>query len=319
MFILAPARLIMSISDQVARNNKMKNVHPGLPDFDYVRPKTLEDASQFLASHEGDSRPFLGGTDTFIRMRDGEVNEKYLVDVKKLEGLDEISFDTSTGLTVGAAVSMNQVSAFPEVKEYYPVLAEAIDSVASYQLRTRATVIGNICNASPAGDTIGVCLLLDGELNVYGIDGERKEPLKTFFLGPGQTVLKTGDIVTSLQLPVPPRGAAGKYLKHGRNKRGDLSIVGVAVIGYPDEEIESGFRFKLALTSVASVPLVVEEVEEFLAGTKIDEESFTEAARIAMDVCDPIDDVRSSARYRRMMVRNLSRRAMTEVWGVVSQ
>jgi carbon-monoxide dehydrogenase medium subunit len=291
----------------------MSDAHPGLPEFDYLKPESLADASQFMVEHAGEARVLLGGTDMFVRIRDGVWKEKYVVDVKGLEGMNDISFDPSSGLTVGAAVSMNRVSAFPAVKEHYDVLAQAVDSVASYQLRTRATIVGNICNASPAGDTIGACLLLDGVLNVHGVDGVRQEPLSSFFVGPGDTVLDLGDIVTSIRLPEPSEDLVGVYMKHGRNKASDLSIVGVTAIGYPDTSLSSGHRIRLALASVAPTPLVVDEVETIFSEKPMNEETIEEAARAAMEAAKPIDDVRSSARYRKMMTRNLSRRALLEI------
>jgi len=292
----------------------MINAHPTLPEFEYIKPGTLREASLFLASHIDQARPLLGGTDILVRLRDGVWQDKFLVDIKILDGMDELSYDPANGLTIGAAVNMNQVIAYQAVKEGYPVLAEAASSVASYQLRTRATIVGNICNASPAGDTIGACLLLGGVLNVHGVAGERQEPLETFFIGPGETVLKPGDIVTSLHIPVPAPGLAGIYTKLGRNKASDLSIVGVTVVGFPDAGSSSGFRVKLALASVAPVPLVVEGVEAILSGNRITAITLAEAAQAAMDACTPIDDLRASARYRKMMVRNLSLKALSAVW-----
>jgi carbon-monoxide dehydrogenase medium subunit len=288
--------------------------HPGLPEFDYIRPQSLIEASQFLASHWGEARPLMGGTDVFVRMRDGIWNDKYLVDVKSLDGMNEISYDPVEGLLIGAAVSMNRVIGSRMVGEKYPVLVQASNSCASYQLRTRATIAGNICNASPAGDTIGACILLGGMLNVHGVDGARQESLSNFFLGPGKTKLRAGDIVTSIGLQVPSKGMAGKYFKLGRNKISDLAIVGVTVVGWPDDDLPSGFRIRLALASVAPVPLVVERVEAMLAESEINEQVIAGAAQAAMLACDPIDDVRASARYRTLMVRNLSAKALTEVW-----
>lgn len=287
---------------------------PGLPEFDYVKPASLAEASQFLAEHAGQARPFMGGTDVFVRMRDGVWKEKYVVDVKGLDGMDELTFDPAGGLTIGASVTMNRVIASPEVNEHYSLLAEAAHTVASYQLRTRATIVGNICNASPAGDTIGACLVLGGILRVHGVDGPREEPLSTFFLGPGQTALKPGDIVTAIRFPAPPQGYATRYIKLGRNAIGDLAIIGVTALGYPDGGVRSGYRFRLALASVAPVPLAPIQAEAVLAGKPIAQATIAEAAQAAMDACTPIDDVRGSARYRKLMVRNLTRRAVTEVW-----
>lgn len=290
------------------------DAHPALPEFDYVKPSSLAEASQFLAEHSGEARTMLGGTDVFVRMRDGAWKDKYLVDVKGLERLNEIGFDPAEGLYLGAAVNMNRVIGFPAVRSHYPVLAEAAESCASYQIRTRATIVGNICNASPAGDTIGACLLLDGVLDVHGTMGKRTEPLSTLFLGPGSTKLRAGDIVTAIRFPLAAEGLAGKYIKHGRNKISDLAIVGVTVVGNPDRTRSSGFRLRLALASVSPVPLVVDEVEAILSKKPIDAESIEEAGEAAMRACQPIDDVRGGGRYRRLMVRNLSIRALTEVW-----
>ncbi len=292
----------------------MHNPTPGLPEFDYVIPASLAEASQFLAEHQGEARPFMGGTDTFVRMRDGFWKEKYIVDIKKLEGLKEITFDPASGLTIGAAVNMNKVAESAVIKANYPLLAEAAKTVASYQLRSRATIVGNICNASPAGDTLGACILLGGVLKVHGVDGERDEPLSSFFVGPGKSVLKPGDIATAIKFPLPPQGAVGKYIKLGRNSLSDLAIVGVTALGYPDAEVPSGYRFKVALASVAPVPLQVSQVEEVLSSQPVTADVIAQAAQATMDACNPIDDVRGSARYRKFMVRNLSKRALTAVW-----
>lgn len=288
--------------------------YPKLPEFTYIKPATAVEASQFLASHPMDARPFLGGTDLFVQMRDRAVETKYLVNVKGIPGMNDISYDTNHGLTIGAAVNMNQVIASPPVKEHYLLLSEAAQSVAGFQLRSRATIVGNICNASPAGDTIGACMLLDGVLNVHGLEGVRKEPLKTFFQGPGSTKLNPGDVVLSIEFPIPAKGMKGRYIKLGRNRLSDLAIVGVTAVGYPDDTKVSGYCFQLALASVAPVPLLVDQVEEILGEQPVDGERLSLAASAAQNACSPIDDVRGSARYRRYMVRNLSLSALRQVW-----
>ncbi len=292
---------------------------PGLPEFDYIKPASLAEASQFLAQHAGQARPFSGGTDTFVRMRDGVWKEKYVVDIKHLEGTDTLSFDPQNGLRIGASINMNRVIASSEVNQHYPVLVQAARSVASHQLRSRATIVGNICNASPAGDTIGACLVLDGTLHVHGIDGPRTESLNTFFVGPGQTVLKPGDIITAITFPPPPPNYAAKYIKLGRNQLGDLAIVGVTVLGHPDSNAPSGYRFRLALASVGPVPLVPAQAEAVLVDSPITAETIAQAAQAAMEACTPIDDTRGSARYRKLMVRNLTQKAVTEIWEAIRE
>ena len=292
----------------------MLNPLHGLPPFDYIKPESLEEASTYLSSNHPYAAPFSGGTDIFVKLRGQFSQYKFLVDIKQLPGMGEIQFDEVDGLVIGAAVNMNRVIHSPVINHYYPVLTNACANVASYQLRTRATIIGNICNASPAGDTIGACLLLNGVLNSYHHAGGRQIPLADFFSAPGETILKPGEIVTSIQLSVPPAGMIGTYIKLGRNAIGDLAIVGVTVVGYPDENSASGFQLKLALASVFPTPLVVNQVNDLLSTSPISEELIQECGEISMNASNPVDDVRASARYRKYMVRNLTVKAISKVW-----
>jgi CO/xanthine dehydrogenase FAD-binding subunit len=291
----------------------MENSSPGLPSFDYIKPNSMTDASQFLSAHPGEARPLLGGTDIFVRMRDGHWHDRYLIDLKDLPGMKQLSYDPQKGLSIGAAVSMNALTAFGPAQKYYSVLVQAAQSVASYPLRNRATIVGNICNASPAADTTGACLLLDGELEVFSGESTHRQALCSFFTAPGETLLQPSDIVTRLILPPPPQGLVGVYIKLGRNKASDLAIVGVTAIGYPDHNNPSGFHCRLALASVAPTPLVVHAVEDYLARAPFVEASFHQAAQIAMQACAPIDDTRSSAKYRSLMVRNLAYQALEQI------
>jgi len=308
------------------------NAHPELPEFEYIRPGSLWDASRFLLEHVGEARPLLGGTDVFVRMRDGVWKERFLVDIKDLDRLKRVQFDEVSGLRIGAGVNMNAVIASQEVQTGYSLLAQACRAVASYQLRSRATIAGNICNASPAGDTIGACQVMDARLEIYNAgqngshsqrsevsndpseNGFREESLSGFFLGPGSTVLQTGDIVTAILFPVHRKDATGKYIKLGRNNWSDLSIVGVTVYAYQNSELMSGYRFRIALASVAPVPLLVSSVEEFLAEHPPGDTAFLQAAKLAQEECAPIDDVRGSARYRREMVFRLAYKGLQDVW-----
>jgi carbon-monoxide dehydrogenase medium subunit len=286
---------------------------PGLPEFDYLKPASLAEASRVLAEHDGRARPFMGGTDIFVRMRDGFVRPELLVDVKHLPGMRGVLYDEQGGLTIGAATTLNEIVRHPDVQTCYPLLAEAANSVASYQIRNRASLGGNLCNASPAADTAPAALLLEASLVLYGPGGEREIPSGEFFLGPGATAMRPGELVIAIRFPVPPSGGAGKYLKLGRNKAGDLAIAGVAVLGFRNGGA-SGYSFRIGLASVAPVPLRVSEAEEALAANGPTEEAFALAAEKAMEAATPIDDVRASAAYRKAMVRALTLRALCEVW-----
>ncbi len=304
---------------------------PGLPSFDYVRAGTPKEVIGLLEKHGEAARLLMGGTDTFVRMRDGFIRPRFVVDVKHLPGMRDILYDEQAGLTIGAAATMNQVARHPDVQAHYPLLAEAANSVASYQVRNRATLGGNLCNGSPAADTAPAALVLEGRIVLHGPDpstdpsgfpkpegskrGEREIPAGEFFLGPGKTAMQASELMTAIRFPTPPAGSAGRYLKLGRNKIGDLSIVGVAVFGFPDGTTPSGYRFRIGLASVAPVPLRALEAEELLAANSPGEETFALAAEKAMEAATPIDDVRASAAYRKAMVRNLTLRGLRDIWG----
>jgi CO/xanthine dehydrogenase FAD-binding subunit len=173
---------------------------------------------------------------------------------------------------------------------------------------------GNLCNASPAADTAPAALVLEANMIVQGRRGEYPIPITTFFLGPGKTALKPGEFVLRIEIPPAPKGAVSRYMKLGRNALGDLAIVGVAVLGYPDKTAKSGYRFRIALASVAPTPIRVPEAEAILAASPVTSNLIETAATAAMETAKPIDDVRSSAAYRKAMVKNLTKRAVTEVW-----
>jgi carbon-monoxide dehydrogenase medium subunit len=249
-----------------------------------------------------------------------------VVDVKHLPGMRDVLYDEGTGLTVGAAVTMNELARHPEVRAHYPLLAQAAETVASYQIRNRATIGGNLCNASPCADTSPATLALEAEFVLYGPDPstsyvrsasgrhrERIVPAAEFFVSPGQTVLRAGEFMTAIRFPPLPSACAGRYLKLGRCRSGDLSLVGVAVLGYPNG-IAAGYEFRVGLGSVAPTPLRAAEAEAFLAGSPPGEETFRQAAERAMAAASPITDVRGTAGYQKAMVRTLALRGLREVW-----
>jgi carbon-monoxide dehydrogenase medium subunit len=291
----------------------MRDVSPGLPEFDYIRAESIEQVSELLKNGK-DARLLLGGTDVFVQMRDGAISSGLLIDVKHLPGLNAIKHSRDGSLTIGAAVNLNTIAINEDVVKSFAPLAEAARSVGSYQLRSRATMGGNLCNASPAADTAPAALVLESILVARGADGERRIPAQEFFTGPGQNALKDEEFITCIEIPFPPKGSAGRYLKLGRNAEGDLAIVGVAVLGYADSDAPSGYRFRMALSSVAPTPIRVPDAERILEADKISEETIAAAADAARRTAKPIDDVRSSASYRSAMVEVFARRALQAVW-----
>jgi carbon-monoxide dehydrogenase medium subunit len=254
----------------------------------------------------------MGGTDLLPQMRDGVVRPKIVVDLKGLPGIHQVTLDAG-GLTIGAAATMNQVARDPDVLAHFPALAQAANSVASFQIRNRATIGGNLCNASPCADTSPAVLAYEGEMIVSGAGRSHFLPVDEFFVVPGKTALDSNEFLEAIRFPYPPSGGAGVYHKLGRNKRGDLAVVGVAVTGWPDPSTRSGFRFRIALGSVAPTPLRVPAAEEILADEPFGEVSVTAAADKAMAAASPISDVRAGASYQTKMVRTLVIRAIREV------
>ena len=291
---------------------------PGLPAFDYVRASTSDQAIDLLQEYGPAAKLLMGGTDLFPGLRDGAFRPRVVIDVKHLPGLRDLTYDEGTGLSIGAAVTMNRLAAHPDVQAHYPLLAEAANTVASYQIRNRATLGGNLCNASPCADTSPATLLLGAEFLLCGPDGERSVPAGEFFVGPGQTVLQPGELMTAIRIPPPPARAAARYLKLGRCKSGDLSLVGVAVLGFP-AGTASGVRFYIGLGSVAPVPLRALEAENLLAEHTPGEQTFALAAKAAADMSRPITDVRGSAGYQQAMVRTLTLRGLRAVWAQIQE
>ncbi len=286
---------------------------PGLPSFDYVRASTSDQVISLLREHGGAARLLMGGTDLFPNLREGLYRPRVVIDVKHLPGLRDIVYDKERGLIVGAAVTMNELACHPNELANYPLLAEAASTVASYQIRNRATLGGNLCNASPCADTSPATLVLEALFVLYGPEGERSVPAGEFFLGPGQTALQEGEWMAAIHFPSPPAQVAARYLKLGRCKSGDLSLVGVAILGFPDTTA-SGYTFRIGLGSVAPTPIRVPAAEEVVSSQPPCEETFARAAEKAMAACSPITDVRGSADYQRAMVRTLTLRGLRDVW-----
>jgi CO/xanthine dehydrogenase FAD-binding subunit len=284
---------------------------PGLPPFQYIRARDPAEVCQVLEG--GGARLLMGGTDLFPQMREGRIRPRVVIDVKQLPGMAELWQDDGT-LVCGSAVTMNELARDAIVAVRYAALSDAAGSVGSYQLRNRATVGGNICNASPCADTAPAIALFDATLELVGRDGHRSVAAGDFFVGPGHTSLAADEYLQAIRLPAPPAGCKSCYLKLGRNRLGDLSLVGVAAMGFPDPGSPSGFRFRLALGSVAPIPLRVPAAEELLAISPPGEAAFTAAAEAAMEAAMPISDVRAGDEYQRQMVRVLTLRALRRLW-----
>jgi CO/xanthine dehydrogenase FAD-binding subunit len=287
---------------------------PGLPDFEYIKAETFQDVFDWMKEKGDDLKLLMGGTDLFIQMRDRGEGPSFLLDIKGLPGMQEISFDKKKGLILGAAVTLNSLASHPNLVKYFSVLCEAADTVGNYQLRNLATLGGNICNASPSADMSPAALIYEGKVVVESPSGEREISLEQFWIGPGKTALEKDEFLKRIHFPTPPEKAVGCYLKLGRSKMGDLAIVGVAVLAIPEPTLPAGIRFRIGINSTAPTAYRVPSVEEFLAQNPISDEILYKAAEMAMDISAPIEDQRATAIYQKKMVRNLVYKGLKEAW-----
>lgn len=291
---------------------------PNLPQFDYIRAAGAGEVVAILKEYGAGARLLMGGTDLFSKIRAGAASPKLVVDVKYLPGMCDIAMDEKKGLTIGAAASMNQIASHPDVLAHYKILAEAATSVASYQIRNRATIGGNLCNASPCADITPATLVMDGRFVIYGESGFREISANEFHKGPGKTILGASDFLTAIKFPILPFGSVGRYYKIGRNKIGDLSIVSIGILAYPDKKSKSGFRFRIALGSVGPVVFRASRAERYLEEFPLEDAIFAKAAELAREASLPITDVRAGAEYRREMVKNLTFQGLQEVFSELS-
>jgi aerobic carbon-monoxide dehydrogenase medium subunit len=274
--------------------------------FEYFEPRTLSEASDLLLQHASGSL-LNGGTDLLVEIKEHLRAPTCLINIKRIPGMDGLSAGPD-GMQLGATVTARTVEISPLVLSSYSSLAQAASELGSIQVRHRATVIGNICRASPSADTLPPLIADGASLHIFGPGGQRTLLLEDFFTGPGRTRLQTGEIVTGLTVPAPPPGTGKAYIKHGRRRAMELATVGVAVT----LTVQSGMcsQVRIVLGAVAPTPIRARQAEALLEGQPVAELPIAQAAQAAMSEARPITDVRASAEYRREMVRVLTGRAL---------
>ena len=279
-----------------------------MKEFEYLKPDSIEETISILFQYGQKAQILNGGTDLIVEMRDKIAQPEYLVDIKAIPQLNRITYNKQDGLNIGATVTLNEISNSKIVQTNYPILAEACKTVGSYQVRNRATLAGNICNASPAADTAPPLLVLEAKVNIISLVGEKMIPINQFFTGVKKNVLKKGEFVTSITVPPIKDKWTGAYLKQGRKKDVDLATVGVAVVCIRDE-------VRIALGAVAPVPIRAFKTEELLKGKAIDEALLEKIVKSAIAEVLPISDIRSSKEYREEIIKILLKRAILQAKG----
>jgi carbon-monoxide dehydrogenase medium subunit len=279
-----------------------------LPKFEYLDPKTIEEACSLLSQHGDKARLIAGGTDLLIIMKHKEVTPEYLVGLKGIPNLDSIDADAE-GVRIGALATLSSIGDSAVVRERFPFLADIAGKMATHQIRNMGTIGGNICHAAPSADTVPSLICLGAKAKLVGPKKERIVAVEEFFTGPGETVLKAGEILTEIQVPNQPARTGGAYLRLTRLSV-DLAVVGVAALVTLEGKGGLCKEARIALGAVAPTPIRAKKAEGVITGKKIEDGLIEEAAQIASEEARPITDVRGSAPYRTDVVRVLTKRAI---------
>ncbi len=278
--------------------------------IDYYRPASLPELWEIEGNIPG-ARFIAGGTDILVKIKNRVLAPPALISLRSIAELRGISVDN--GARIGAMTTINELIRHPGLASNYPVLVEAARRLGSVQIRNAATVAGNLCNCSPCADTALPLLVLDARVVLQSPSGSREIPLHAFFIGPGESCIAPGEIMTAVLLDPPASGAKSASYKKGRVKM-DLAIASVAAC----LTMENGACRKalIAAGSVAPVPLRLRGVEALLESNPLSRDIAHEAGRIAMETVSPITDIRSTEEYRRHIVGVFVKRAIERITGL---
>ncbi len=273
----------------------------------FESPATLEDAIHLLANAKGTARVLAGGTDVLVQMRLGLVTPDLVVDIKGIPGMRDIT-PVDGGYRIGAAVTGAEMGEHAGLKALWPGVVEAMELVGSTQVQGRATMAGNLCNASPAADSVPAMIAADAVATIEGPLGLRLLPVAEVPAGPGKTTLTKGEIITSIFLPARPKHSGDAYLRFIPRTEMDIAVssAGVSLSLGPDGMVEFA---RVAIGAVAPTARLVEEAGAALVGTQLDAATLDRMMAAVRAACDPIDDKRGTAEFRTKTAAVMAKRA----------
>lgn len=277
--------------------------------FEYLVPRSLDEAISLHESHGERAKYIAGGTDVMVKIKEGKIAPDYLISLKNIMGPDSPLLKHENGeLRISALATHRMLENSPLVRTQYPILYDAVKNIGSVQIRNVATIGGNLVNAVPSADGAIPLIALDAKVSILGTKGRRSMDLVRFFLGPGQCDLEHGEILTEITIPplLPRTGSA--YVKHGRREAMELPMLGVGVLASLDEDLKTCVKARVCLGVAAPTPFRAMIAEEFLEDKVIDEAVLTEAGKIAGKESRVRDSIRGVAWYRREMVAVLVKR-----------
>ena len=279
--------------------------------FEYKAPATLKDALELMDRHQGGLSVLAGGTDLIVRMKNGQFHPLVVMDVKKIPELNRLEWEEGEGIHIGAAVPLSKLAVFPTLVEKFGIFSQACAMIGSVQIRNRATMGGNVCNAAPSADTPPPLLCLGAKAVVANHRNSRTVPLEHFFLGPGETALRPDELLVEIVIPTPPLPSSGCYLRHTPRAEMDIAVVGVGAFLVSSRPGDSVQEARIALGAVAPTPVRAPQAEAVLKGKHPTKALIEEAAGKAVEAIKPISDLRGSVDYRTHLAKVLTRRALT--------
>lgn len=281
-----------------------------MKEIDYAAPTTIAEAASLLNAKADRARILAGGTDVIVQVREGRRDIDILVDIKRIPDVNELSYESAQGLVIGSAVPCCRIYESKEIAKAYPGLIDAVSLIGGIQIQSRASLGGNLCNASPAADSIPVLIALEGICDIAGPDGNRSVPVEQFCTAPGKTMLRRGEFLVRLRFPAPTKNAGASYLRFIPRNEMDIAVVGVGVSVQLDAAKAKCTAARVALGAVAPTPLLVGDAGQALVGGAITPERIAQAATHAQAAAKPISDMRGDADYRRHLVGVLVQRAI---------
>jgi aerobic carbon-monoxide dehydrogenase medium subunit len=277
-----------------------------MPNLSFSAPTTVDEAINALARAPGLAKPLAGGTDLLVQMRSGRMRPEVIVDIKRIPDLIGIR-DTGDSFVIGAATPGVMLSEHEAFSRAWPGIVEGVDLIGSQQIQGRASLVGNLCNASPAADSVPALVAAGCIVNVAGPKGKRAVPVENFCTGPGKTSLKTGEIVVSLTLPKRPKNSSDAYLRLIPRTEMDIAVVGVGISLTMKGDTVTDAR--VGLGAVAPTVLLVDKAAKALIGSKLDDAALDAAAAACSAACKPIDDKRGTIKYRTKIAGVLLKRS----------
>jgi CO/xanthine dehydrogenase FAD-binding subunit len=270
--------------------------------YEYLKPRSLDEAISLLESHGEKAKYIAGGTDVMVKLKEKKITPQYLISLRHLSDLAYIRRDPEGILRIGALTTHRMLEKSPLIRQHYPVITDAVENIGSVQIRNVATIGGNICNAVPSADGVIPLLTLGAHLHLIGPKGKRTLPLKNFFLGPGQTLMGHGEILNEFFVPPLLPRTGGAYIKHTRREAMELPILGVGMVLSLAEDLKTCDKVRIGLGVAAPTPIRAYLAEEYLTGQEVNEQTLAETARIAEKETKMRDSIRGQAWYRREMV-----------------